>query len=53
MLPSTTGVKSTLARCLEMLRMRLLVEENAKLKRIVAGISLGKAILQDVLAKKR
>jgi hypothetical protein len=29
-----------------------LEEENAKLKRIVADLSLDKAMLQDVLAKK-
>lgn len=27
-------------------------EENAKLKRLVANLSLGKVMLQDVLAKK-
>lgn len=37
----------------EMRRMRQLEEENAKLKRIVADLSLDKAMLQDVLAKKR
>jgi putative transposase len=37
----------------EMQRMRQLEEENAKLKRIVADLSLDKAMLQDVLAKKR
>ena len=36
----------------EMRRLRLLEEENAKLKRIVADLSLDKAMLQDVLAKK-
>jgi putative transposase len=36
----------------EMKRLRQLEEENAKLKRIVAGLSLDKAMLQDVLAKK-
>ena len=36
-----------------MRRMRQLEEENAKLKRIVADLSLDKAMLQDVLAKKR
>lgn len=33
--------------------MRQLEEENAKLKRIVADLSLDKAMPQDVLAKKR
>lgn len=33
-------------------RLRQLEEENAKLKRIVADLSLDKAMLQDVLSKK-
>ncbi|CAL4869985.1 IS3 family transposase ISMsi3 (plasmid) [Asticcacaulis sp. MM231] len=37
----------------EMRRMRQLEEENVKLKRIVADLSLDKAMLQDVLANKR
>ncbi len=36
----------------EMKRLRRLEEENAKLKRIVADLSLDKAMLQDVLSKK-
>ncbi|AQS86611.1 transposase [Neoasaia chiangmaiensis NBRC 101099] len=36
----------------EMKRLRLLEDENAKLKRIVADLSLDKAMLQDVLSKK-
>ena len=36
----------------EVKRRRQLEEENAKLKRIVADLSLDKAILQDVLSKK-
>jgi putative transposase len=36
----------------EMKRPRQLEEENAKLKRIVADLSLDKAMLQDVLSKK-
>jgi putative transposase len=36
----------------EMKRPRQLEEENAKLKRIVADLSLDKAMFQDVLAKK-
>jgi len=36
----------------EMRRLRQLEEENAKLKRIVADLSLDKAMLRDVLAKK-
>lgn len=33
-------------------QLRQLQEENTKLKRLVADLSLDKAILQDVLAKK-
>ncbi|GBQ22012.1 transposase [Gluconacetobacter sacchari DSM 12717] len=36
----------------EMKLLRLLEDENAKLKRIVADLSLDKAMLQDVLSKK-
>jgi putative transposase len=36
----------------EMKRLRQLEEENAKLKRIVADLSLDNAMLQDVLSKK-
>ena len=36
----------------EMKRLRQLEEENAKLKRLVADLSLDKAMLQDVLTKK-
>lgn len=36
----------------EMKRLRQLEEENAKLKRIVADLSLDRAMLQDVLSKK-
>lgn len=36
----------------ELRRMRQLEEENAKLKRLVADLSLDKAMLQDVLSKK-
>jgi putative transposase len=36
----------------ELLRLRQLEEENARPKRLVAGLSLNKAMLQDVLAKK-
>ena len=36
----------------EMKRLRQLEEDNAKLKRIVADLSLDKAMLQDVLSKK-
>lgn len=35
----------------EVKRLRQLGEENAKLKRIVADLSLDKAMLQDVLSK--
>ncbi|CAJ0686088.1 IS3 family transposase ISBcen15 [Ralstonia wenshanensis] len=36
----------------ELRRMRQLEEENAKLKRLVADLSLDKAMLQDMLSKK-
>ncbi len=36
----------------EMRKMRQLEEENQKLKRLVADMSLDKAMLQEVLAKK-
>jgi putative transposase len=36
----------------EMKRLRQLEEENGKLKKLVADLSLDKAMLQDVLAKK-
>lgn len=35
----------------EMRRLRQLEEENTKLKKLVADLSLDKAMLQDVLAK--
>jgi putative transposase len=37
---------------LEVRRLKQLEEENAKLKRLVADLSLDKAMLQDVLAKR-
>lgn len=36
----------------ELRRLRLLEEENRSLKRLVADLSLDKAMLQDVVAKK-
>lgn len=36
----------------ELRRLKQLEEENTKLKRLVADLSLDKAILQDVLSKK-
>ena len=36
----------------EMWRLRQLEEENAKLKRLVADLSLDKAMLQDVVSRK-
>ena len=36
----------------EMRRLKQLEEENSKLKRLVADLSLDKAMLQDVLSKK-
>jgi putative transposase len=35
-----------------MKRLRQLEDENTKLKRIVADLSLDRAMLQDVLSKK-
>jgi putative transposase len=36
----------------ELRKLKQLEEENSKLKRIVADLSLDKAMLQDVLSKK-
>jgi putative transposase len=36
----------------EIRRLKQLEEENAKLKRLVAELSLDKAVLQDALRKK-
>lgn len=36
----------------EVRRLRLLEEENTKLKRLVADLSLDKIMLQDILSKK-
>ena len=36
----------------EMKRLKQLEEENGKLKKLVADLSLDKAMLQDVLSKK-
>jgi putative transposase len=36
----------------DMKRLRQLEEENAKLKKLVADLSLDKVMLQDVLSKK-
>lgn len=36
----------------ELKKLKQLEEENSKLKRLVADLSLDKAMLQDVLAKK-
>jgi putative transposase len=36
----------------EMKRLKLLEEENTKLKRLVADLSLDKAMLQDVIKRK-
>ena len=35
-----------------MRRLKMLEDENAKLKKLVADLSLDKAMLQDVLSKK-
>lgn len=37
----------------EMKRLRQLEDENAKLKRLVADLSLDKAMLQDVVSRSR
>ncbi len=39
-------------RVAELRRLRQLEEENKKLKRLVADLSLDKAMLQDVLSEK-
>jgi putative transposase len=36
----------------EMKRLRLLEEENARLKKLVADLSLDKVMLQDVVRRK-
>lgn len=36
----------------EMRRLRQLEDENAKLKRLVADLSLDKAMLQDIVSRK-
>ena len=36
----------------EMKRLKLLEEENARLKKLVADLSLDKAMLQDVVKRK-
>ena len=36
----------------ELKKLKQLEEENSKLKRLVANLSLGKAMLHDVLSKK-
>jgi len=36
----------------EVRRLKLLEDENARLKQMVADLSLDKAMLQDVLSKK-
>jgi putative transposase len=36
----------------EMKRLKILEEENTKLKRLVANLSLDKAMLQDVITRK-
>ena len=36
----------------KMRRLKLLEDENAKLKKLVADLSLDKAMLQDVLRRK-
>jgi len=52
MLLFTSGDKSMVAWGLQLRKLKQLEEENSKLKRIVADLSLDKAMLQDVLSKK-
>ena len=51
--PSTSGRRSTRGLALNELReLRQLREENAKLKRLVADLSLDRHILQEIVQKK-
>ena len=43
---------TSLGPLLGLRRLRLLEEENTKLKRLVADLSLDKQMLQDVIKKK-
>lgn len=50
---STTGARSTGGLMpSEMTRLKMLGEENAKWKRLVADLSLDKTMLQDVINRK-
>jgi len=50
---STRGARSSADLGVsELRRLRQLEEENRKLKQLVADLSLDKAMLQDVIAKK-
>lgn len=51
--PSTAGRKQYVGLEIDQVRqLKQLQEENARLKRLVAELSLDKTMLQDVLAKK-
>ncbi|SFO23989.1 putative transposase, partial [Nitrosospira briensis] len=50
--PSTTGGRSTVGWVPPSSGVKQLEEENVKLKRLVADLSLDKSMLQDVLSKK-
>ena len=52
MQPSTCGARVRGRGPSELRRLRQLEEENRKLKQIVADLSLDKAMLQAVFAKK-
>ena len=47
------GANARLPHIAELRRLKLLEEENKKLKRLVADLSLDKVMLQDVLGKVR
>ena len=50
--PSTAGRSGSRGWVAEVRRLRVLEEENRKLKQLVADLSLDKQMLQDVLRKK-
>jgi putative transposase len=52
MRPSIIGAKNAGLMPSEMKRLRQLEEENARLKRIVADLSLDKEMLQEVIKRK-
>jgi putative transposase len=53
MRPSTHGRRSTPdSRVSELRKLKMLEDENTRLKRIVADLTLDKQILQEVVRKK-